>query len=274
MVHNRFVDKIRPRHSPLLCLGLVLALAYVMPVSGTTTEEPALEVILARTGRAVGQFWRQLSSVTCTEAITQEKIAQQGKVEFRQNSLFDYLMLIKIKGDDLAVEESRLVHKTSRNPRSLPLLTTSGFQTLVLIFHPIYQSSFRYQLSGEQISGGKKLVLVRFEHVSGTRSTSALALQGRVYPLDLQGTAWIDPETGIVERVVAELKAPMEALNLRALYTKVDYLPQSFSSTSEPLWLPARATVDVETAQQHWRNVHSYSDYRRFSVTSEGVAAK
>jgi hypothetical protein len=272
-VLNRFVEVIRQRRLLFFFwLGLPCALAAARPALGTAAEEPALEVVLARAGRAVGLFWRQLSSVTCTEAITQEKIAKPGKVELRQNSQFDYLILIKIKGDDVAVEESRLARKGKGKSKDLPLLTTSGFQTLALIFHPAYRDSFRFRMDGEPLNA--KLVQVRFEHIPGTRSTSALALGGRVIPLDMQGSAWIDYETGVIQRVVAELKAPMDALNLRALYTRVDYLPQRFSTTAEALWLPSRATVDVETAQQHWRNVHSYSDYRRFSVRSEEVVAK
>ncbi len=271
---SRLIDKVRRRSSLLLCVTLASVFVAMSPVRGSTDEAPSLEVVLARTGLAVGHFWRQLSSVTCTESVTQEKISNRGKVEYRQASQFDYLMLIKVNGEEVAVEESRLVKKTVGKGKDLPLLTTSGFQTLVLVFHPVYRDSFHYQMDGAQVSGNKKLVLVRFEHIPGTRSTSALSLQSRIYPLDLRGTAWIDPETGIIQRMVAELAAPLDALNFRALYTKVEYLPQHFSSAPDSFWLPSRATVEVKTAQQHWRNVHQYSDYRRFSVSSEGTIVK
>ena len=34
--------------------------------------------------------------------------------------------------------------------------------------------------------------------IPGTRSPAALALRGREYPLELSGSAWIDPQTGVI----------------------------------------------------------------------------
>jgi hypothetical protein len=32
------------------------------------------------------------------------------------------------------------------------------------------------------------------------------------------------------------------------------------------LWLPASATIDLETPRQHWRNIHHFTDYRKYRV--------
>jgi len=29
------------------------------------------------------------------------------------------------------------------------------------------------------------------------------------------------------------------------------------------------ATIEVETTRQHWRNTHRFSDYKRFSVSTQ-----
>jgi hypothetical protein len=34
-------------------------------------------------------------------------------------------------------------------------------------------------------------------------------------------------------------------------------------------WLPAYATVEVESRHQHWRNTHIFSAYKRFSVNTK-----
>ena len=48
-----------------------------------------------------------------------------------------------------------------------------------------------------------------------------------------------------------------------------------FSDLSpESFWLPAQATVEVESRHQHWRNTHEFSGYRRFAVDTKEQVAK
>ncbi len=258
---------------PLLAAALVSIAALFCTGTGMAADLD-LENALTRATNTVETFWRQFPSVTCTETVTQEKLGKGGKIEYRQESIFDYLIFMNLEGNDLTVEESRLLQKSIGKSKNLPLLITSGFPTLLLVFHPYYQGDFRYQLNGDEVIGGKKLMRIQFEHIPGTRSTSALRLSGRDYPLDLQGTAWIDPETGAIRQMVARLESPMNDLNLKALNVKVLYEPHQFPTAPGAEWLPATATIDVETARQHWHNVHKFSDYKRFSVNSESTVAK
>lgn len=247
---------------------MILALA-----ASDSVSTPPLEDILAHTAVSVERFWEQFAAVNCTEAVTQEKLGDKGKVIYRRESLFDYLILMSLQGDDLTVEESRILQKEVGKSTDLPLLLTSGFSTLMLIFHPYYQGSFEYQRLEDDVADHRRLRL-SFRHVRGTRSTSALRLRGKDYPLDLEGIAWINPETWSVKRIEAHLESPLDDLNLHSLHTVVKYGPQYFQSDGGSQWLPEEASVDVETARQHWRNVHTFRDYRRFSVKSESVITK
>ncbi len=253
----------------------MLALPFLLLTLTTSGSlvTPPLEDVLGRTADSVERFWQQFSAVNCTEAVTQEKLGNQGKAVYRHDSLFDYLILMNLQGDDLSVEESRILQKEAGKPSNLPLLMTSGFATLVLIFHPYYQGSFEFQRLEDEVAG-HRLFRLSFRHIRGTRSTSALRLRGRDYPLDLEGVAWINPETWAIEQIEAHLESPLEDLNLRSLRTVVKYAPQYFQSVDEAEWLPVEASIDVETARQHWRNVHRFKDYRRFSVKSESVISK
>ncbi len=260
----------------LFLIGLgVLAAAGMNALSHEGTPVgAATDDVLAQTSRSVERFWEQFPSVTCTESVTQEKVGKTGKVEYRQQSIFDYLIFMDLRGEDLKVEESRLLQKSVGKSKNLPLAVTSGFPTLLLVFHPFYQESYRQWLDGEEILHGKKLLRIRFEHIPGTRSTSGLRLRDRDYPLDLQGIAWVDPGSGTVERMTAGLEAPLVDLNLKALNVTVEYEPLQFSTTSANEWLPAKATIDVETARQHWHNVHEFSNYKRFSVNAKSTVSK
>jgi hypothetical protein len=274
-MHNHSFIKKALRNLSLLCCVCLLASGRQPAAAGPgTSATPSLGDVLEQTTRRVEQFWQQFSSVTCTETVRQEKLGKQGKIEYQQQSIFDYLIFMTLEGDDLRIEESRLLQKSIGKSKNLPLLITSGFPTLLLVFHPYYQEDYRYQLDGtEQIQGGN-LIRLRFEHVPGTRSTSALRLRGRDYPLDLQGTAWVNPQDGSIQKMTAGLAVPMDDLNLKALNVEVQYEPHQFPSSPGTEWLPSTATIDVETARQHWHNVHTFSNYKRFSVNSESTVSK
>jgi len=96
-----------------------------------------------------------------------------------------------------------------------------------------------------------------------------LALRGREYPLDLEGTAWLDESSQQVVRMEAALQHDMNDVGLRALSIHVDYAPTALAGHDVPLNLPSVAVVDVTTPRQHWRNTHTFNRYRGFSTEVE-----
>jgi len=237
-------------------------------------SDAALNDALVQARKSVGTFWDQFRSVTCVEKVTQEKLGKHGKVDYSQKSIFDYLVLLNAGKDDLFVEESRLQQGKKNKEKNIPLLIANGLPTLILVFHPYYQEDFSYQLEGDEIVGGRRLVKVRFKHVPGTKSTTALRLRGRDYPLDIEGTAWLDPATGAIHRIEAGLATPMPEHNLKVLRMEVSYNQYEFPSVDGVSWLPSTATVNIETERQHWRNTHRYSSYKKFTVNTEEIVSR
>ena len=130
-------------------------------------------------------------------------------------------------------------------------------------------------LSTTGVVGVPVVVILSVVYVIAVGPMSAvMRLRGKDYPLDLVGTAWINPDSWTIEQIEAQLESPLEDLNLHSLRTTVRYAPQYFQSVNESEWLPVEASIDVETARQHWRNTHKFTDYRRFSVKSESVISK
>ena len=231
------------------------------------------EALLERAGRQVELFWEQVPSFTCTETVVQEKISAKGKTEYRQESVFDYLALTGGRENTLTVEELRLLQKKARlKPSKPPLLDTNGFPTLLLIFHPAYRASFQFELADGSAAGPVRQV--RFEHIAGTRSTSALMTRGKVYPLDLRGTAWIEAESGAIQKISANLVSPMKEINIESFGIEVAYAPLNLPADASPRWLPSSAVIELRTARQHWRNSHLYSRYKRFTVQSVETVSK
>jgi hypothetical protein len=252
------------RHGRLLalCVGAVVLLG------NQAVADSPLEELLLRTGRTVELYWQQVASYACTEIVTQEKIGNKEKTEYRTASTYDYLAITKVDEEGLTIEELRLPIKISSKKSKPPsLLSTNGFPTLLLIFHPRYQTNYRYEIKPAGVENGR-LLAVHFEQIPGMQSTCALVLQERIYPLVLQGTAWIDAETGTIQKMTATLVTPLKDINIKAFSAEIAYQPQRFSHDSEPKWLPSAATISVDTALQHWRNIHRFSQYRRFTVES------
>jgi hypothetical protein len=251
--------------------ALVFACLAARPASAA-----GLDDLLSRTSQQVSDFLGQFSDVKCTERVTQEKLGKEDKVELKQESTYDYLVILTNTGGELSLDESRLaVHEAKSDKKNTSLLVTNGFATLFLIFHPYYAQSFRFTGLQDEVIDGHRLSKVSFQHVRGTRSVAALALRGKEYPLELSGTAWIDPQTGVIRKMVADIGDTMQDVGLKTLQSEVEYAPVPFRGMKETRWFPSQATVVVETPRQHWRNTHRFSDYKRFSVdTEEQVANK
>jgi hypothetical protein len=230
--------------------------------------------LLRRTAKSVETFWDQFSGVNCVEMVDQEKVGPDGKITYRKEAKFDYLVVLQLAGNDFLVNESRSPIQEAGEGKDPPLLITNGFSMLQFIFHPFFQSGFEYSEPEKVQLDGMELFQVRFRHVTGARSPSVLKLRQREYPVPWQGTAWIDPQSAAIVRISAGLSASMEDMGLKMLNADVRYTRVEFKEDPGIHWLPSVATVEVETARQHWINVHTFTRYRYFSVdVKTGVGA-
>ena len=206
--------------------------------------------------------------------VRQEKLGKDDKVELKEDSTYDYLVILTNTGGELSLDESRLaVRQAKADKKNTSMLVSNGFATLFLVFHPYYAGSFQFTALGDEEVDGHRLSKVAFQHVRGTRSVAALALRGKEYPLELSGIAWIDPQSGAIAKITAGVENTMEDVGLKTLRSEVRYAPVPFRDTKDVYWFPAQATVEVETPRQHWRNTHSFTDYKKFSVSTEEQVA-
>jgi hypothetical protein len=253
----------------VLAMILLTALAF----AGTTVAAPEAERLsdlLARTANQTSVFLEQFSDVKCTEQVRQEKLGKDNKVELKEDSTYDYLVILTNTGGELNLSESRIpVHEAKRDRKNTSMLLSNGFATLFLVFHPYYAEAFKFTLVGEDVVRGRALEKIRFEHVSGMKSPAALALRGREYPLELSGTAWIDPTTGAITKIEAGIADTLQDVGLKALSSEIDFAPVPFSDSKQVYWFPTQARVEVETARQHWRNLHQFTAYKKFTVSTE-----
>lgn len=261
--------------------GVLVALLLATTISHAQNPVQGLplEKVLDLTSQRVSNFLEQFSNVKCVEQVTQAKLKPNGKTELEQQSTYDYLVILTNAGGELSLDESRLPLKEAKVDRrkDISMLLSNGFATLFLVFDPYYAGGFEFTDAGSEMIEGQTARKVHFAHIRNTRSVAALSLRGREYPLELSGTAWIDPDTGNILRIESGIGSTLEDVGMKTLRSSVRFAPVAFSKDkNQPIyWFPTEAVVEVETPKQHWRNTHHFSAYKQFSVsTEEHVATK
>lgn len=256
--------------------GSVFAGISFADTTPTSIDAQKLNQLLERTSKQTTQFLEQFSDVKCTEQVRQEKLGKDDKVQLKEDSTYDYLVILGNEGGELNIAESRIpVHEAKKDRKNTSMLLSNGFATLFLVFHPYYSDAFKFTLAGEEELNGRILEKISFAHIPGMKSPAALALRGREYPLELTGTAWIEPETGSIAKIEAGIADSLEDVGLKALSSEIEFAPLTFKDVKEAYWFPTQARVEVETPKQHWRNLHEFTQYKKFSVsTQEQVATK
>lgn len=251
--------------------GMALMLALSLFVPSAPARTVPVDDLRERTSQQVAAFLDEFSDVKCTEVVTQEKLRKDGKTELHQQSTYDYLVIMSNAGGELNLNESRLALKvgSGASKKNVSLLVSNGFATMFLIFHPYYADGFRFTETGAEVVEGRSLSKIHFEHIRGRKSPVALALRGREFALEISGDAWIDSATGNIVRMTAGVNQGLEDIGMKSMLSDVRFAAVSFRGQKEVYWFPAEASVEVETPRQHWRNHHQFTDYKKFSVSTE-----
>jgi hypothetical protein len=254
-------------------LGTLVALAgfcVMANAQAQNNDAQKLVDLLNRTADQTSAFLDRLSDVECTEHVVQEKIGKDDKVELKEESAYDYLVILTNNGGELNLSESRSpLRQAKADRKKTSMLLSNGFATLFLVFHPYYADAFKFGFAGEEVIGSRTLDKVTFQHVPGMKSPAALALRGREYPLELSGTAWIVPQTGTIAKIEAGIEDTLQDVGLKSLRAEVEFAPLPLADAKLVYWFPDRARVEVETPRQHWRNLHQFGEYKKFSVATE-----
>lgn len=229
--------------------------------------------VLARSAKAAEQEVVFLSSVTCTETVSEAKLNAKDKTEALRKRQFDYFVMVDASDGDLSVNESRIEQSAAKKDAKT-LLDSSGFGLMMLIFHPFYQRSFEFADQGAETSGGTECRRIAFRYVPGKRSPTLLKAGSREYPLAWSGEAIVEARTGRVRNIHASVAAQLDEIGLKALEVAVEYgVPPKLNAATD--WAPLKADVDLRTARQHWHNAHTFESFRKFEVdTTERVVSK
>jgi hypothetical protein len=224
-------------------------------------------VVLLHARKLIDKFFEQTSNVVCTENVSQTIVGKNNKPMYREESVFEYQMQSNTRSGSLRLTESRDSLKSAFRDPHKTLLITNGFASMLLVLHENYEASYTFEPVAEGILDGRAILKLHFKPVPGASSPAAIQLSGRNYPLPLKGDVWIEEESAAVVKLVSSLDSSLEDVGLRELRSEIHYSIVQFHSPEESYWMPASAVIEVETPRQHWRNVHRFTDYRRFRAT-------
>jgi len=260
----------------VIALMLILGCSVVFGQTSTPAPPPAdsdtnpisagMEPLI-HARALVEQFFEQSSNVICSESVTQAMVGKNGKVDYREDSVFDYQLQANANSGALRLVETRDTRKASFRDSARTLLITNGFTAMLLIIHPDYEASYSFAPAGEETVDGVILAKINFKAVPGASSPAALQLRGQNYPIPLSGTIWIEPQTGKVTKLLAVMDSGLSDLGLQGMRSEIHYATIGFHDPEESYWMPVSAVIDVETPRQHWRNIHRFTGYKRFKAT-------
>ena len=233
------------------------------PVKPVSPEMDAFQ----RARSSVEKFFEQATNVVCTENVSQGIVGKNGKVNYSEDSVFDYQLQANTSTGSLRLVESRDTRKAAFRDSSRTLLITNGFTSMLLIMHPSYESSYTFEPAGQESMDGVTYDKIQIKAVPGAASPAALQLRGQNYPLPLSGTIWIEPQSGAVAKLVAFVDSNLSDLGFKAMRSEIHYAAVRFHEPEESYWMPVSAVIDVETPRQHWRNIHRFTGYKRFRAT-------
>ena len=252
-----------------VALGIMGApcVAQAPPGEIVAAPSPAPEMdALVRARKHVQEYFDKFSDLTCKESVSQIVLNNSGHTLYRENSSFDYQFETTSASGAFKFNETREPHNPAFRDPARTLLVTTGFASLLLIAHPMYETSYVFEPAGAESIGGVSYSMIRFTPVPGASSPASLRLRGKNYPLPMSGTLWIDPQSGAIVKLEAKVDSSLSDLGLAGLRSEVHYALHTFRDPAESVWIAESAVIDVDTPRQHWRNLHKFTDYKRFNV--------
>lgn len=240
-------------------------MAQAPPGEIPASPAPQLDaLVLAR--KYVQEYFDKFSDLACKESVTQIVLNNSGHSIYRENSAYDYQFQASSASGTLKFNETRQTHNPAYRDPARTLLVTTGFASLLLVAHPMYEASYVFEPAGAETIGGVSYIMIHFVPVPGASSPASLRLRGKNYALPMSGTLWIDPQSGAIVKLEAKVDSSLSDLGLAGMRSEVHYAPHTFRDPAESIWIAESAVIDVDTPRQHWRNLHKFSDYKRFNV--------
>jgi hypothetical protein len=233
-------------------------------------SQEELPILLGKVGEGVEALFSDFVSTASTEQITQDA-ARPPSFSPRLTSKCNYLVVIQRSEQMITLEEYRTNDRGEPVDQGRYYLLTSGFASVPLFFHPLYQPDSHFRYIGRQTKGRQAYVFGFAQKPEAAGLIGHFHVLGSPAVILSQGIAWIDPDTYRIVRMRTDLLAPRYDIMLASQTSEVELGEVRFEGAPQPLWLPRKVVVKIDYQHTIYRNQHRYRDYKLFTVeTQEG----
>ena len=240
-------------------------------------DQTKLPGILEKVGANISAFFRTFPDITSDEMIREERLKKDDSVDETATQAFHYLAVPQRDRGIDSLKEYR-TDAQNRPIDPVPLkgcMLTKGFTSFAVFFDIPYQNQNRYRYLGSEVWHGREAEVVAFAQQPGIAVPIGTArIENKLAAIYLQGIAWIDPDTDQIVAMRTDLLQPVEEIRLERATTMITFAPVRFKKLKIVLALPHTVTVSAIWADIPFRNTHTYSGYKLFSVQAEGKGIK
>jgi len=236
----------------------------------TVTPEIGCPVsrVLEESGRHAQQLVQDVSRFAAIEDLFHQVLDDFGIPIRTETRKYNYVSSIsEPRAGVLEVNEIRAEKLTTAGYPDR--IASTGFAALALVFHPHRRDAFEISCEGLSDWHGQAVWLVRFRQRSDRPNyMHSYTVNNRVYPVALQGLAWITADTFQIVRIESEIIRPVPEIQLVSEHQIVQYGPVPFAKKNITLWLPKSAEIYFEFRRRRYYRRHSFDHYMLFSVDS------
>jgi hypothetical protein len=240
------------------------------------TLEPApdqqeLPVILQKLAQSEDDFVHDVGDLIAHEYVTQEKVNAKGGIKAKASFQDNYLILHH--GNEWGANAEYRMDKKGKRLGSVGLekgfLVTSGWALSCIAFSSAVQSQSKFRYLGEEKVGSRETYVLGFAQQPGkaTFITTASLNEGLALDMLMQGILWVDKNSFQIIRMRTDLLGQRNEIILDQLTTEVTFAEVQLQEVPKPLWLPSDVDVYIGIKKQKFRNVHHYTNYKRYRVS-------
>jgi hypothetical protein len=225
--------------------------------------------IVERTGKRVEEFVEDVSRIAAIEHLLHEQLDEMGDALTKETRTFNYVASFMDSGEgSIAVDEYRQEHLGLGDfPDHI---SSSGFATLALVFHPRMRDSFEMSCEGLGELRGQPTWLVHFKQREDRPARMHdYRVGGVLYSLHLKGRAWITADKFQIVRIESELMNPVPQIRLAGEHQVVEYGPVPFAKRNVQLWLPQSAEIYLDFRRHRYYRKHSFDHYMLFAIDAD-----
>ena len=236
-------------------------------------DQQALPIILQNMGDSMDNFVRDIGDLIAHEDVTQQKLTAHGKVKAKERVQDNYLILHH--GYEWGASAEYRMDDKGNHLGSIGLemgyLVTSGYALSCISFSTVAQSQSRFRYLGEQKVDSRETYVLAFAQQPGEATFTTVMRGTGATEVDMltQGILWVDKNGFQIIRMRSDLLVPNKEIRLDQLTTEVTFGEVQLQDVPNPLWLPSHVEVYIEIGDQKFRNLHFYTNYRRYRVSAK-----